>query len=310
MAFGSPGGQLEHPCPNCFTRVAFALHSWAMNTRWGLLHSAPIGSRTKTTGYCLLAATAICIASSAAAFDSLVLRSTCLGEGRFQYELQIADDPWIKRYEGMHFHAFTNASLLVPVSRWTNTSTDASWSYQDMTNGVAAPLPHPQTVLFEAHSTSAAFRRGVALVGFIFAHQDDLVSKSVPVTLAGFARMAALVPCAAGDADGSPDTLSSAFAFHDDITVQNLVTLSNHVYGLSFDFPLESTVVVQGSPDIKNWTNISYALGNPGVTTWTSAVPIEAKGPFFRVLLFSTMHRPEMVESVPSSAPAGDAALP
>jgi hypothetical protein len=227
--------------------------------------------------------------------DSLTLHSSYLGAGRFQYELQLCDNPWIKQYDGMEFVAFPDASLVIPVPGWSNTLSEASWQHWEMTNGVAVPLPHPQTLIFEAHSTHTSFRLGRTYVVFTFIHQDQLVSRSIPLNFVGLAHLDALVPCSPDEADGSPDTYRSEFSMHDDIAIQSLLLMSNHVQGLSFTFPLESTVVIQGSSNFRDWTNIAYALGNPGITTWTSAIPIEAYGPSYRVLLYSTTHRPELV---------------
>lgn len=246
-------------------------------------------------GLCIGASVLIFI-SWARGADSFALRSRYLGGGRFLYELQVCDNPWIKQYDGMAFDAFTNAIAVFPVPGWTNTQERALWTYSEKTNDVPVPLPYPQTLFFEAHSSNIAYRLGSTYVVFIFSHQDQLVSKAIPVNFAGFAHLNALVPCVPAEADGAPDTYFSEFSLHEDITIKSLVMVSNRVQGLSFAFPLESTVVVQGSSNSLAWTNIAYALGNPGITTWTSSVPIEAFGPFYRILLYSTMHRPEMVE--------------
>lgn len=224
-------------------------------------------------------------------------QSTYLGSGWFQYEVTIHNDPFFQALESPSFtpRYFTNFLALGSTpANWgsATNATSISWSYT--TNSA---VPRPYNVTFLAQSTNTTFKEGELLFAFSVYPQTPFVSSPVfPVNIAGVVDVSGLVPCAPGDEDGSPSSLYSSMGLTPDIKIDDFLVVSNRLTGLLFSWDYESTMIILASDDFQSWTNVSYALGYTGQTTWTSSVPLDVYGKYFRINLFATEHRPELIE--------------
>lgn len=102
--------------------------------------------------------------------------------------------------------------------------------------------------------------------------------------------MPCLVPCSPAEADGSPTNFVYDLKLLPDITINQLIQTNGEIYGVDFTWTNSSTFVLQGTPDLSNWTNIAYLWSYPPETVWTTNVPLNAYGSFFRLALVADGH--------------------
>jgi hypothetical protein len=115
------------------------------------------------------------------------------------------------------------------------------------------------------------------------------------VNIVGYERFDGLVPCAESEADGSPSAFTESLAVVQDIALTGFLTIGNELRGLSFTWNSAFTMGVQASWDMASWSNAACVIGDAGANTWTSSVPLDQVGKFFRLRLDRSYKCPEMV---------------
>jgi len=223
-------------------------------------------------------------------------QSAYLGDGWFQYDVTIHNDPFFQAVEmpNLHIHSFTNFLAYGPIpTNWsiTNLLNSIGWAY---TNSSALPLPY--NVTFLAQSTNTTYKEGELQFLMVVYPQDQYISPLMTVSWGIVTTISGLIPCAPEEVDESPPSLYASEGITPDIHIDDFLVISNRIFGLSFSWEYESTMIISACDDLKSWTNISYALGNPGQTTWTSSVPLDVYGRYFRIKLFATEQRSELIE--------------
>lgn len=252
---------------------------------------------TKRIGSLLVALWMISVGTAA---DFLTLRSSYLGNGLFEYRLELPDDNFFTNASiGTFSVSFTNRqAFVITPTDWmplTSELNQAIWNFD--TNALQS---RPYTATFQVQSTSTTFRTldAAAFVSYQATPAGALLTTNFPA-LAGFGVVKALVPCDPAQADGSASTLEDCFAVRDDLRITGLTTISGEATALSFWWDSDSTVQVQSSPDLSIWTVQTNLLGNAGTNRWTLPSPLSATSRYFRLRLLATEKRPELIETTP-----------
>ena len=152
----------------------------------------------------------------------------------------------------------------------------------------SAPQPRINEIDFSVRSGSIFYRRqtfGFSAVVFL-----QLAPILGGDTFGGYVNLDCLVPCAPEQADGSPPDLVSGLELLPDVKIDGLLVTNGNVYGLTFSWAESSTVELQGSHDLTQWTPITWLFGDPPQTTWTTNVPLNSFGEFFRLRLVANSH--------------------
>jgi hypothetical protein len=93
------------------------------------------------------------------------------------------------------------------------------------------------------------------------------------------------IPCPPAEADGSPTNFVYDLKFVPDIQINQLLQQNGGIHGVDFLWDVESTLLLQRSSDLNNWTNIGYIWSNPPETRWTTNTDLGVYGHFFRLEL-------------------------
>jgi hypothetical protein len=245
-------------------------------------------------GGALLAALLCLAAGSTSATTFLTLQSTYLGNGSFQYQMNLMDDPF--------FAEADITGLEVPFTNEISQTCDpAHWAYDDtyaygwdLTNYFAS---RPNQSTFTMQSTETSYRLGnysptnydgaCVLMSLVFSDFNPGWNGIVSANVVGTAMLPCLEPCDAADADGSPTNFVYAFKIIPDIVINQLLQTNGVVCGVDFTWDDTDIFVLQGSSDLYNWTNIAYITSTPPDTVWTTNVSLSNYGQFFRVALTS-----------------------
>ena len=230
------------------------------------------------------------------AAEFLTLRSTYLGDGLFEYRVDLADDVF-----------FTNASVGSLSVSFTNRvefgATDQNWTSSDSETSHAiwnfdlnSAQTRPYSTSFQVRSSNTTYRTvdAVAFVSYQATPQNLLVSTNFPA-LAGFAALRAIVPCSPDQADGSSSQLFDQFKLREELTISGLATTPGEVTGISFWWNLESTVQIQSSPDLSDWVVQTNLLGEAGTNEWVFPVSVRTNRLFYRLRLLATGKRPDLI---------------
>ena len=87
----------------------------------------------------------------------------------------------------------------------------------------------------------------------------------------------------AGD-PSTPTNMVSRWEVPCDVEMGKLAITNGQVYGLSMNANADLTVKIEGSFDLRNWTNeVATIQVTNGLNNWTTSQPISQKGNFFRV---------------------------
>jgi len=224
----------------------------------------------------------------------LTLQSTYLGDGWFQYQMNVMNDPF-----------FAEADITGLGINFTNqidqTDGTAGWSYQgtndwEFTNGYPV-RPYSETFLIRSSATS--YRLGLAtnvdgaivLMSLVLTEMYPGMAEGViSENIVGYAMMPCLVPCDAADADGSPTNFTYVLKLLPDVAINQLIQTNGNIYGMDFTWDSDSTFLLQGSTDLNNWTNAAYIWSYPPETVWTTNTSLNDYGQFFRVELVADGH--------------------
>jgi hypothetical protein len=234
------------------------------------------------------------------AYPFVTCKTTCVTNGWFEYELTLHDDPFCELVDWLALETtqVTNALAVGPIpSGWTNevSANSVSWSYPGIP---FVPMSRPQVVHLSIQSPYTSFRWDPSALTVMFSgvFHDYVSSPVLSMNFVGFLRLAGLVPCPASEADGSPPTTTAVFESAPDINLTGFVTVSNQLRGVQFAWDNTFTMQVQTSRNLTSWSNVAYVVGDSGMNTWTSSIPLDQIGNYFRLRLYSIQKHPEMVQ--------------
>ena len=230
----------------------------------------------------------------------LQLQSTYLGDGWFQYQMSVLNDPFFTEADvtGLQINFTNQIDQSNGAQGWGNIDFDSSYSVSSwaFTNGYPA-RPYTETFLVRSSETSyrlssgANFDGAVVLLSLILAEVYPGVGSGVfSANIVGYAMMPCLVPCSPEEADGSPTNFVYTLKLLPDVNINQLVQTNGQIYGVDFTWDSASTFVLQGTADMNTWTNIAYVWSYPPETVWTTNTPLNAYGQFFRVALVADGH--------------------
>ena len=221
------------------------------------------------------------------------LDSTYLGNGWFQYRLQVLNDPFfIGGGITQVWWDFTNQITVgaIPTNWVSDSSCQGILSYWIRTND---PPSRPYEETFLLRSSETSFRLGTnANGGAAQIYFNMLVGDINPLgngrvsTLFGGAQLPCLVPCRPELADGSPTNYSYSLKLYPDIPLE-ILQQGSVIGGLSFDWNYASTFALEASTDLNTWTTVGNLWSYPPKTIWMSYEGLNDYGQYFRVELVS-----------------------
>jgi hypothetical protein len=238
--------------------------------------------------------------STVRATTFLEWQSTYLGNGWFQYQMTVMNDPF-----------FTEADITWVGINFTNqidqSGDSTNWSYAgrnepfsgwSFTNGIPA-RPYTETFLVRSSETSYRLASGtnnadgalilmsLNLAGYYPGASNAVYSQNI----VGYGELPCLVPCRPEDADGSPTNFVYDLKLVPDIQINQLVQGIGGVDGVDFTWDAASTLLLQGTADFQHWTNISYIWSTPPETVWTNNTLLSNYGQYYRLELVADGHQ-------------------
>jgi len=234
------------------------------------------------------------------------VQSSYLGDGWFQYDVKMFVDPYFLEQDLVQFAIImTNGvdvqSAAVPPVNWKNDTNGGSWIYTGPT-----PQSRPREQVFLMHSSATNYMLGTNAISLLSLVTSDIFPPGIiSGNMVGYATVPCLLPCPPAMADGSPTNHVESFELMQDPVIKKLM-VGPSVYGLAFDWASDSTELLQASPDLMHWTNITYLYGTSGTTVWTTNQHFLDHGQYFRLVLaagFQTTNVPPLSET-PSLRPA------
>lgn len=250
------------------------------------------------------------------ATDNMTLTSRYLGEGQFDYQLTLHEDPFFIDQTGDLTVPFLNLVFVDRVTPGWQASTDEHSFQLALSSG--DPL-RPYTYGCVAQSALPAFKKGTVesgefaiVTGEVVYHEmfADGVNRSAgPISgnVVYYAKINALVPCAEEDADDASGTLSYTVKLIPDVELQDILFTNDTAWGISYHWSSPNTMLVQASDDMQSWTNVAYVLGDSGTNVWYHESPLSDYGSFYRLQLVASRHidpLPVLNKSVVSSVQA------
>jgi len=237
------------------------------------------------------------------AYPFVTVKTTCGTNGWFEYELAVHNDPFWNQVDSMGLAALqvTNVQDVGAIpSGWINAvSTNAIvWSYSGT---LTDPVARPQVIHMSFQSPHTAFRRAPNALCVMFSAypQMDIYPRengvAPSVNIVGYRYAEGLVPCAQSEADGSPPAMTTTWDIVPDIRMTDFLAVSNQLQGVNFTWNSTFTMGVDASWDMTSWSNVACVIGDAGTNTWTSSVPLDQVGKYFRLRLYSSDKHPEMV---------------
>ena len=224
--------------------------------------------------------------------------STFLGNGWFQYRLQLMDDPFFTAVDLSIGINFTNQIDSTGSAIWTNST--AQTNYSDWASSVSY-RPRPYEEVFLVRSSEPSYRQGTVggpasgatlLMGLYLAAKNPLSDIGlVSENMVGYVNIPCLIPCQPGDADGSPTNFSYTLKLVPDVIIQQLIQTNGAVSGVDFVWEAESTFLLEASKNLTTWTNIAYVWSTPSETLWTTNQSLNNLGQFFRLELVAEGHK-------------------
>jgi hypothetical protein len=228
----------------------------------------------------------------------LFMESTYLGDGWFRYTASTTDDPYFLFFDLGGFYVFQTGGPVLELGpdppRWTNNiASDGSlyWGFQDINGWNVQSRPYSAS--FQFRSPQSTFKRATVTLLFSLAIVEGWgeAGPIVSANAVGYWNADALVPCPPDEADGSGTNLLVSLPSElPDPVMAQLLHKGERMIGIAYDYPTLNTMRLEGSRDLKAWTNITYIFGDAGRTTWTSSGPLEDLGNFFRVSLVAEGH--------------------
>lgn len=237
----------------------------------------------------------------------LTLQSTYLGNGWFQYQMNVMNDPF-----------FTEADIVGLDINFTNQTDQIDgangWSYQGTTNGwqFTNSFPsRPYSETFLVLSSETSYRLSMAtnydegalvLMSLVLAEINPAAAEGIiSGNIVGYANIPCLIPCPPEQADGSPTNFVYTLKLLPDISINQLIQTNGQIFGVDFTWDSASTFLLQSSADMSLWTNVAYIWSNPPDTVWTTNAPLNAYGQYFRLEMVAgdqTTHLPPLSSSL------------
>ena len=235
----------------------------------------------------------LALLGTAKATTFLTLQSTYLGDGWFQYQMNVMNDPFFTMVDIGGFEvSFTNEiDQSTSSTNYAYNGSDGSYAGWALTNWPPTGRPYTETFLLRSSETSWKLQTDNPNPSGPGAIIDGGLSWNeaiAPSELNGglfFAGMACLVPCSPEEADGSPTNYTYVLKLVPDVALNGLIQTNGNVFGVDFTWNYDSTFLLQGSTDLNDWTNIAYIWSYPPETVWTTNTPLNNYGQFFRVEL-------------------------
>ena len=190
---------------------------------------------------------------------------------------------------------FTNQiAQVTPTNGWSYSSV-VGWQY----NGNYPARPFSETFLARSSETSYRLApmtnwlgAGVVMALHLSGDYPGSAQGVYSDVVFGIASMPCLVPCRPDDADGSPTNYVFSLKLLPDINLNGLIQTNGNVYGVDFTWTNSpATFLLQGSADMKSWTNINYLWSDPPEEVWTTNTSLSSYGNFFRVELVADGHQ-------------------
>jgi hypothetical protein len=228
----------------------------------------------------------------------LQLESAYEGNGWFRYTVRLPVDPLTDSLvHNISFSPFRGYDTFSVVDlygwrsfRMTASPDGVNYTYNFNTN---YPQIRPITYVFKVHSAYTTFRtstnygNATILMNLSMTWESPGGVGSYPINLVGYATFPCLLPCPPAEADGSPATLITDFKIYPDVKLDSLVTTEKDVTGVRFHWQSGNTepakYLLEGSRDLRSWTNITEIIGTRGDNTWIAPAPITDRGPFYRI---------------------------
>jgi hypothetical protein len=108
--------------------------------------------------------------------------------------------------------------------------------------------------------------------------------------IVGCASLPCLVPCRSEAADHSPTNFVYDLKLAPDVVIKQLIQTNGVIQGVNFMWDSEATFLLQGTADLKHWTNVAYLWSNPPETIWTTNQTLNRYGSYFRLELVTDGH--------------------
>lgn len=221
----------------------------------------------------------------------LELQSTYLGDGWFQYQMSVLNDPFFTEADitGLQVNFSNEIDQQGGSDGWSNTGSDSAGSSWAFTNSIPA---RPYVETFAIRSSETSYRLGgITNAQGATVLLSLMLSECYPVAaggsysenILGFANLPCLVPCEPAEADGSPTNFVYDLKLLPDVQINQLIQNNGGIYGVDFTWDYAATFVLQGSADLNHWTNLAYLWSQPSETVWTTNQPLNAAGSFFRL---------------------------
>lgn len=212
------------------------------------------------------------------------VESTDLGNGWFQYDVKLFYDPFFLDADISQFAVgITNGVDITDgttPNNWVNDTRAASWLYSG-----PYPQPRPNEQIFLLHSSATNHMLGTNATSILGLTTSDIYPAGVvSQDVVGYVNVACLVPCPPEMADNSPADHLETIELVPDLVIKKLLA-GPTFYGLIFDWESDSTDLLQGSPDMVHWTNVTYLYGTAGETLWRTNSHLLDNGRYFRLLL-------------------------
>ncbi|MGA2180079.1 MAG: hypothetical protein ABSH15_10920 [Verrucomicrobiota bacterium] len=220
--------------------------------------------------------------------------STYLGDGWFQYRMQVMNDPFFTEADiiGLQINFTNQIDQSTDSQNWTNYDSDNAYSCWFFSQSYPA---RPYEEVFLVRSAETSYRLGTnngvldgVLVVFSLYLADFnpwVLNGDVSANIVGYAAFPCLVPCPPEQADGSPTNFSYTLKLLPDISIQQLIQSNGVVSGVDFLWDYDSTLLLQASTDLTTWTNVTYIWSVPPETLWITNTPLNDFGQFFRLEL-------------------------
>ena len=224
----------------------------------------------------------------------LQFQSTYLGDGWFQYQMSVFNDPFFTEADitGVVVNFPGEIGSSTTSTNWSETDSEDALSTWSSTNGYPA-RPYQETFLIQSSDTS--YRLATNFDAAVTTFSLFLTGFTPPLggggvyseNVVGYAWMHCLVPCTPDEADGSPTNYVFVLKIVPDVAINQLIQTNGNIYGIDFTWGYDSTFLLQASTDLNNWTNAAYVLSNPPETIWTTNTPLNNFGNFFRIFLIA-----------------------
>jgi len=245
---------------------------------------------------------------TARATTFLQFQSTALGNGWFQYQMTVMNDPFFTtaNITGLSINFTNQIAQSGDGTNWGYSGNANGYSNWDFTNGIPA---RPYQTTFLVHSSETSWRLAtknfdgaIVLFSLMLSDVNPGYQESIGQNIIGYANMPCLVPCSPAEADGSATNLNFALKLLPDVNISHLIQTNGVVSGVDFTWDYASVFLLQGSMDMNNWTNIGYISSVPPETVWTTNVSLNSYGQFFRVELVGNDSDQPSVQSSASIA--------